>query len=137
MSKLTVSKLNKLALEVTYQYSRSSGPGGQKVNKTETRVELFWDPQGSPLFRAEEKARLLKKLESRINKQGQVFFASDQFRTRPQNKNQCFKKLVKAIEKALERPKLRKKTKPTKASVEKRIQEKKRLSDKKKMRQKI
>lgn len=136
MYKLTDFKKDKIAAEVDFQYSRSSGPGGQKVNKTETRVELFWNFGDSPLFTDEQKQRLYNKCSNRINKQGYLQFYSDQFRSRDRNKAECLSHLYEAIEKALTKPKPRKKTKPSRASVEKRIKEKKKNSDKKKMRQK-
>jgi ribosome-associated protein len=137
MYKLTELKKKSLNAEVQYTYSRSSGPGGQKVNKTETRVELFWDLPGSQLFTAVQKQRLTNKLKNRLNSQGQLHFYSDQFRTRPQNQKACFQQFVEAIETALTRPKPRKKTKPKRSAIEKRIKEKKRQGDKKKLRQKV
>ena len=137
MYKLSEFKQEKLQAEVSFSYSRSSGPGGQKVNKTETRVELFWNVEDSLLFSPVQKQRLQEKLSHRMNNSGEVHFYSDQFRTRPQNQKACVKNLVAAIEKALTLPKPRKKTKPTKSSVEKRIDHKKRQGDKKKWRQKV
>ena len=137
MFKLADSRIKKLADEVEYFYSRSSGPGGQKVNKTETRVELHWFLDTSQSFSLEQKVLLENKLRNRLSKEGKVIFYSDQFRTRPANQKACFENFVEALERALTVPKKRKKTKPTKASKEKRLKNKKFHSDKKKMRQKI
>ncbi len=137
MYKLTENKQSKLASEVDYSYSRSGGPGGQKVNKTETRVELHWDINESGAFTSGQKKRIKEKLKNRLNSQGQILFYSDRFRTRPQNQKACYANLVEALEKALTRPKLRKKTRPTRSSIEKRIKEKKHHGDKKKLRQKV
>lgn len=136
MFKLSQAKQDKLRLEVDYQYSRSSGPGGQKVNKTESRAELFWALEQTNLFNEGQVERLKQKLKHRLSKEGFVIFYSDQHRSRQQNKESCFLNFVEALEKALTLPKVRKKTKPTRASVERRIEAKKRLSDKKKNRQK-
>ncbi len=134
MFKLSESKIEDIRREVSFQYSRSSGPGGQKVNKTETRCELFWKPEDSFLFSENQKSLLAKKLSNRMNKEGFLLYASDRYRTRLQNQNMCLQNLVEDIEKSLTKPKPRKKTKPTRASVEKRIKEKKRQGDKKKQR---
>ena len=137
MFKLSETKKRKLENEVEYQYSRSSGPGGQKVNKTETRAELHWDMLISPMFKGEQKQLLSQKLRNRLNKKGELVFYSDKYRTREQNKSACFDNLVESIEKALTLPKKRKKTKPTRSSVEKRLKEKKKHSDKKRMRGRV
>lgn len=134
MFKVSEKKRATLLTEADFQFSRSSGPGGQKVNKTETRVELHWDLLSSPLFNGEQKKLLSEKLKNRLNKQGFIIFYSDKYRTREQNKDHCFRNLVTAIEKSLTKPKPRKKTKPTRSSVEKRLQEKKKQGDKKRMR---
>ncbi len=137
MYKLSDRKKNQLEKEVDYSYSRSSGPGGQKVNKTETRVELFWSCGESTVFNQNQKTLIEKKLKNRINKTGQLLFYSDQYRTRPANQKACFQNLCDSLESALTRPKVRKKTKPSRSSIEKRIKEKKQKGDKKKWRQKV
>lgn len=135
--KIKDSKAERILKECRFQYSRSSGPGGQKVNKTETRVELMWPVNESEIFSEDQKATIVQKLGSRLNKNKEILFASDRYRTRPQNQNHCWRKLIACLEKALSREKKRKKTKPTRSSIEKRIKEKKQHSDKKKMRQKV
>ena len=137
MFKLSVGKKESLKSEVSYQYSRSQGPGGQKVNKTESRAELHWDLLASSLFTSEQKTIISIKLKNRLNKQGVLLFYSEKYRNRLQNKDLCFENLVLSLEKALTKPKNRKKTRPTRSSVEKRINEKKKHGDKKKMRQKV
>lgn len=134
---LSQEKLQQLIQELKFQYSRSSGPGGQKVNKTETRVELSWQIRTSAVFNDQQKTLIFSKLSNRISKEGILNFSSDRYRSRNQNQDHCVRKLVAAIEKALHVAKKRKKTKPTKSSIEKRIKNKKQLSDKKKMRQKV
>ena len=135
--KLKESKKESLYSECRYQFVRSSGPGGQKVNKTATKAELYWILHQTNVFTSEQVARLKAKLSNRYNKEGEIFFASDRYRTRPQNQQHCFRKLVAAIEKALSVEKKRKATKPTRASVEKRIKNKKKHAEKKQSRQKV
>lgn len=136
MYQLTEKKRQLLASEVDFQYSRSSGPGGQKVNKTESRAELHWNLYETAVFDDKQIKTLERKLKNRLSKQGELIFYSDQMRSRLQNKNQCLQNFFQAIAEALTKPKPRKKTKPTKASVEKRILEKKKLSEKKNLRKK-
>ena len=126
-----------MADEVEYFYSRSSGPGGQKVNKTETRVELHWYLDTSQSFNLSQKILLEKKLKNRLTKDGKILFYSDQYRTRPSNQRACFENFIEALEKALQVQKKRKKTKPTRSSKEKRLKQKRQHSDKKKWRQKV
>lgn len=123
--------------EVNFQYSRSSGPGGQKVNKTETRAEARWNIGLSRLFNDEQKNMLEFKLKNRINKNREMVVSCEQFRTRPANQKQCLLNLEELLERALTVPKARKKTKPSRSSVEKRISAKKRMGEKKKNRQKF
>lgn len=137
MYKLSEAKKRLIEEELQFQYSRSSGPGGQKVNKTETRVEAHWDLLASAAFKGEQKTRIQSKLSSRLTKQGILIFYSEQYRTRPQNRKACIENLMDSLEKALTIPKKRKKTKPTRSSVEKRIKEKKALGEKKRMRGKV
>lgn len=136
MYKLTQKKRKSLNEEIEFQYSRSSGPGGQKVNKTETQVEIHWNVNNSSVFSADNKARILEKLKNRINKEGELVVQTDKFRTRPQNQKLCFQILCEHIEQALTRPKQRKKTKPSRSSIEKRISDKKKHGEKKRNRQK-
>lgn len=136
MYKLTQRKKSILETEVRYEYSRSSGPGGQKVNKTETQVAIRFSIAETQLFNLEQKQRLNEKLKNRVNKLGEILIQSDKYRTRVQNQKQCFELLCQSLEAALTREKVRKKTKPSRGAVEKRIQEKKRLSEKKRNRQK-
>ncbi len=133
---LSEDQILRLQKECRYQYSRSSGPGGQKVNKTETRVELMWSYNNSSLFNEEEKRRIYQNLSNRISKDFLLTFSSDRYRTRPQNQDHCLRKLISSIEKSLSVAKKRKKTKPTFSSIKKRIENKKQQGEKKKSRQK-
>lgn len=137
MYKLSEHQKSTLAGEAHFQYSRSSGPGGQKVNKTETRAELRWEFLSSSLLNEDQKNLIQFKLKNRINKSNELLVYSDQFRTRLANQKQCLLILEELLEKALTVQRPRKKTKPSRSSVEKRITDKKRMGEKKKNRQKF
>lgn len=123
--------------EFTFKTSRSSGAGGQNVNKVSTKVMLGFDIRASLLLTDEEKLMILEKLASKINSEGILQIVSQTERTQLGNKEKCIEKFCALLEKALTvRPK-RKKTKPSKASVQKRLDEKKRISELKTIRKKV
>lgn len=130
-------KATELAGELAFSTSTSSGPGGQNVNKVETKVILRFDVANSSLLNEQEKEVLLKKLESKLTKEGVLILSAQEKRSQLQNKETVIMKLEKLLEKALMRKKPRKSTKPSKAAVQKRISSKKQLSEKKKWRQKL
>jgi ribosome-associated protein len=123
--------------EVEYRYSRSSGPGGQHVNRTESRVEVIWAPDQSQAFSLEEKSLLLEKLSPRLNKNGQLQLTCDEYRSRKQNVELVTAKLLSLIASALRPTKKRKATKPTRAAQRKRVDTKKRRGEIKKSRVKF
>lgn len=127
---------NLLAPELTFTTSRSSGPGGQNVNKVNTKVTLKFDIDGSTILEEKEKHLLLQKLRSRITTEGVLLISSQDKRSQLQNKEAVISKLDLLLKKAFEKRKVRKTTKPTKGSVQDRLNKKKQLSDKKKWRQK-
>jgi ribosome-associated protein len=120
--------------ELTYRASRASGPGGQHVNKSATRVEVIWDVGASPSLTESERARLFRKLATRIDARGCLAVAADERRSQLLNRDAATARLNALVAKALEMPKPRKKTRPTKASREKRLQEKKRRAEVKRSR---
>ncbi|GAA4309869.1 alternative ribosome rescue aminoacyl-tRNA hydrolase ArfB [Nibribacter koreensis] len=120
-----------LSPELVFQTSRSSGPGGQNVNKVESRVEVWFSIENSALLSPEQKELMLEKLAPRLNKEGFLHLASQEDRSQLVNKELATQKLYETLEQALHRPKPRKKTRPSKASVQKRIEAKKKIGQKK------
>lgn len=123
--------------ELQFSASRSSGPGGQNVNKVNSRVELRFSVSQSALLNDNEKDILLKKLKNRINSDGELLITVQADRSQLKNKEEAIEKFLELIAKALTPRKPRKSTRPTKASVEKRLETKKQLSEKKLFRRKI
>jgi len=120
--------------EFVFKSSRSGGKGGQNVNKVETKIELTYDVINSDVLNEEEKKRVLVKLQNRIDKNGILRMTSQTERSQFMNKEKVIKKFYSLIGKALEEEKIRTKTKPSKVSKEKRIQSKKKISEKKVLR---
>lgn len=120
-----------LQKEVIYKTSRSGGKGGQNVNKVSTKVELLFDINQSLLFTDEEKQLLQAKLQSRFNKDGYVQVVCEEERSQYLNKEKAIEKLSVILVKALHQPKKRKATKPTKAMIAARLENKKIQSAKK------
>jgi ribosome-associated protein len=123
-----------ISSEISFRTARSGGKGGQNVNKVETMVEGYFNVTQSALLTPEQKALIQEKLANRINAEGVLQVRSQEARTQLANKQLVVKKMLELVHKALIVPKKRKASKPTKAMIEKRLQFKKRLSDKKQMR---
>ncbi len=117
--------------EFQFNTSRSGGPGGQHANKTETQVELRFNIPESQVLSDEEKHRLLKKLSSKVTKEGEVIVTAESKRSQVQNKEEAMEKFYSMVEKALKKPKKRIPTKPSRAAKKKRLEEKKKHSEKK------
>lgn len=117
--------------ELTYKTSRSSGAGGQNVNKVETSVTVQWKVADTEFFSNEEIELISEKLKNRINQDGILQLTVSESRTQLQNKKIATDKILELVEKSLYKPKPRKATKPSKRQIEKRITAKKQISEKK------
>jgi ribosome-associated protein len=121
--------------ELEFSSSRSGGPGGQNVNKVESKILLKWDIAHSGILNPEEKELLQKKLSPHLTKDGVLQLTSQESRSQLENKDRVVQKLELLLAQAQTKRKKRKATKPSKTSVQKRITGKKIRSEKKKWRQ--
>lgn len=121
--------------ELDVRVSRSSGAGGQHVNKTSSRVEIFWNIVGSSAVSVEQRARLLEKLASRVTTGGSIRVVASDLRSQSRNRELAEERLADMVRRALIIPRKRKATKPTRAAKEARLDSKKRQSHKKRERQ--
>ena len=123
--KFTEEQKKQLETEMVLSATRSSGPGGQNVNKVNTQVELRFSVKNSNLFSDNEKDRIFLKLKNKINSEGELILTSQTARTQLDNKENVIEKFYELIEKALTIQKKRLKSRPTAASRLKRLESKK------------
>ncbi len=121
--------------ELQFSFVRSSGPGGQNVNKVASKAVLHWNVANSAVLSDDVRQRLRAKERRRINDRGELVLTSQRYRDQPRNIEDCLAKLAALVASACVRPRVRKKTKATRASREARLHEKKAHSDKKRQRQ--
>lgn len=122
--------------ELIFSASRSGGPGGQNVNKVNSKITLKFDVAYSQILSEEEKQVILEKLSAQLTKDGVLLLTAQDKRSQLENKEAAIAKLERLLARAFKKEKVRKATKPSKAAVQKRIVGKKRLSEKKQWRQK-
>jgi ribosome-associated protein len=120
--------------EISFRTSRSSGPGGQNVNKVESRVELIFDVANSPTLTEAQRAALAEHLKQRIDTTGLLRIVVQRSRSQYQNKELALERFAEALRHALRRAKPRLKTKPSKSAKVKRLESKRHQSDKKRLR---
>ena len=123
--------------ELQFQTSRSSGPGGQNVNKVESRVELRFRIADSQLLSDEQKQTLLQKLASRLTQEGELLVTAQEDRSQLRNRETALRKFHQLLTKTLHRPKTRRPTKPGKGAVRKRLESKKKHGEKKANRKRL
>jgi ribosome-associated protein len=125
-----------LIKELNFKAVRSSGAGGQHVNKVSSKVELIFDLKNSLVLSSEEKEILIKKLASKLTKENVLLLQCDESRSQHKNKELVIKRFSSLIINGLKIPKKRKATKPSKSSIQKRLEKKKKQAFKKTFRRK-
>jgi ribosome-associated protein len=120
--------------ELEFSFVRSSGPGGQNVNKVATAVQLRFDVARSPSLPDDVRARLIARAGSKVTRDGVLVFTARRFRTQERNRADAVERLVEMIRAAATPPKRRRKTKPTRASKQQRVEHKRRRSSTKRLR---
>ena len=120
--------------ELVFKFSRSGGPGGQNVNKLNTRATLFFDVTNASAFSDEQKKRILKRLATRTDKNGVIRVVSQKYRTQKANRRVALERLVELLREALKKKPVRRKTKVPKWAKQRRLEEKKRRSTLKRQR---
>ncbi len=122
--------------EFRFEYMRASGPGGQNVNKVSSKVRLRWNVVESPSVDPGVKQRIKENYRSRLNSDGEFLVTSQKTRDREVNREDCLEKLAEMIRQVASPPRRRRKTRPTRASKERRLKGKKQRSQQKRLRRK-
>ena len=120
--------------EIQYDFIRASGPGGQNVNKVATSVQLRFGVRNSPSLEPDVKERLIKLAGSRITEDGTLIIEAKRYRTQDQNRFDATQRLITLIQKALEKPKIRRATRPSITAKAARVGDKKKRGEIKKTR---
>jgi len=120
--------------ELDFDFARSSGPGGQHVNRAATKAVLRWRVTESPSLPEDVRERFLERWKRRITKDGDLIVQSQRFRDQGRNVADCLEKLRSMLEAVARPPRRRKKTKPSRAAKRRRIENKRRRSETKRLR---
>jgi ribosome-associated protein len=123
--------------ELQWEFIRSSGPGGQNVNKVSTAVQLRFDVKHSPSVPDDVKKRLIRLAGRRMTREGELIIEARQYRYQERNRQDALKRLKELIWKAAQKPKIRHKTKPTLSSRVERLEPKRLKGQKKRLRQRV
>jgi ribosome-associated protein len=123
--------------EIKLEFVQSSGPGGQNVNKLATAVQLRFDVRCSPSLPEDVRLRLERLAGKRLSEEGVLIIEAHRYRTQEHNRQDAIDRLVNLIRRATEKPKPRKKTRPTAESIRKRLDTKRRRGETKSLRRKI
>ncbi len=123
--------------ELNFAFARSGGPGGQNVNKVNSKAVMRWAVVVTDSLPYDVKARFLEKFANRLTAENEIIVTSQKFRDQNRNVDDCLEKLRAMIESVAERPTPRRPTKPTYSSTQKRVDKKVALSQKKKARRTI
>lgn len=120
--------------EIEYHFVRASGPGGQHVNKAATAVQLRFDAANSPSLPDDVRKRLIRLAGRQVTEEGVLIIDARRHRSQERNRRDATDRLLQLIRSAASRPKARRRTKPTRAARERRLQEKRRRSETKRTR---
>jgi len=123
--------------EIWYTASRSGGPGGQHVNTTSSKITLHWSPADSGVLDDDQKQRIIRRLGSRINNDGVLLIDVSDHRSQHRNKEIAQERLAELVRNALRPRKQRKRTRPTRGSIERRLKAKRITAERKKTRSKV
>jgi ribosome-associated protein len=127
--------LERCQRELAFDYIRAAGPGGQNVNKVATAVQLRFDVRSSQSLTGTVKARLVHLAGKRMTNAGVLIIEARRHRTQDQNREDAIARFAALVEKSIEKPKVRRKTRPSAASKEKRLETKKKRAEVKRKRQ--